>query len=77
MSYTFGVDWMTARRAAPIVYGMLTAVMWIFVKGTVATVVTVVGALALGLMYVVTGPMIARSGEGRDRRRTRGGGQLG
>jgi branched-subunit amino acid ABC-type transport system permease component len=39
-----------------MIYGILTAIMWISVGGTAAVLVSVVGAMLLGLMYVVTSP---------------------
>jgi hypothetical protein len=54
------------RKAAPMVYGIVAVILWIFVKGTVALVFSIVGALLLGLMYVLSSSRRPRS---RPRRR--------
>jgi hypothetical protein len=59
------------RKAAPVVYGMVAAVLWIFAPSGVALVFSIVGALALGLMYVVGGTQIEAEGLGRQRNRDR------
>ena len=41
----------TLDRAIPILYAILVVIMWLTVKGTAATVVTVVGAMLVGLYY--------------------------
>jgi hypothetical protein len=41
----------TLDLAIPMVYGILVAVMYLTVRGTVATVVTVVGAMLVGLYW--------------------------
>lgn len=41
----------TLDLAVPIVYAMLVVVMYLTVGGSAATVVTVVGAMAVGLYF--------------------------
>jgi hypothetical protein len=41
----------TLDVAVPMIYGILVVVMYLVVKGSVATVVTVVGAMLVGLYY--------------------------
>lgn len=44
------------RRVTPMVYGIVVVIAWLTIKGTAATVISVVGAMLVGLMYVVTSP---------------------
>ena len=41
----------TLDTAVPMVYAIIVVIMWLTVKGTTATVVTVVGAMLVGLYY--------------------------
>ncbi len=41
----------TLDTAVPMIYGVLVAVMYLTVKGTPALVVTIVGAMLVGLYY--------------------------
>jgi hypothetical protein len=41
----------TLDAAIPMIYGILVVVMYLVVKGSVATVVTVVGAMLVGLYF--------------------------
>ena len=41
----------TFDSAVPIVYAIVVVIMWLTVKGTAATVVTVAGAMLVGLYY--------------------------
>jgi hypothetical protein len=41
----------TLDLAVPMTYGILVAVMYLTVRGTIATVVTVVGAMLVGLYW--------------------------
>jgi hypothetical protein len=41
----------TLDTAVPMVYAIIVVIMWLTVKGTAATVVTVVGAMLVGLYY--------------------------
>jgi hypothetical protein len=59
------------RRAAPMVYGFVAAALWIFAPGGVALVFSIVGAMLLGLMYVVSAKQIEEEGLGRQRHRDR------
>ncbi|MEO5902230.1 MAG: hypothetical protein ABIR68_19160 [Ilumatobacteraceae bacterium] len=59
------------RRAAPMIYGIIAAILWIFVKGTVALAFSIVGAMLLGLMYALSGEKVERDGLGRQRNRNR------
>lgn len=64
------------RRAAPMLYGIVVVVMWLTVKGKIATIVSVVGAMLLGLMYVMLndhGGEGGVRGRNRDRNRNRDG----
>ncbi len=62
---------MQLRRSAPMVYGIVAALLWIFAPGKVALVVSIAGAMLLGLMYVLTGKQIEDEGLGRQRHRNR------
>lgn len=53
------MDVAMVRRAAPMVYAIVVVVVWLTLQGTMAALVTVVGAMLLGLMYLVTGPRVA------------------
>ena len=64
------MDVAMVRRAAPMVYAIVVVVVWLTLQGTMAALVTVVGAMLLGLMYLVTGPRVAS-----DRRRGRNRGR--
>ena len=59
------------RKAAPVVYGMVAAVLWIFAPVGAALIFSIAGAMALGLMYVISGREIEREGLGRQRNRNR------
>jgi hypothetical protein len=41
----------TLDMAVPMLYGILVVVMYLTVKGSVATVVTIVGAMLVGLYF--------------------------
>ncbi len=58
----------TLHSAVPIVYGIVVVVMWLTVKGTVATVVSVVGAMLVGLYFVVDRRTVPSGPTGPDQR---------
>ncbi len=64
------MDLSTMRRAVPVVYGALIVLVAIFASGALPAVV-IVGALLVGLFYVLTGRAVAASGTGRARNRSR------
>lgn len=64
------MDLHAMRRVLPVVYGLLIVVVAIFAPDALVAVV-VVGAVLLGLFYVLTGRRIAATGAGRDRARRR------
>ncbi len=41
----------TLDMAVPMIYGILVVVMYLTVNGKVATIVTIVGAMLVGLYY--------------------------
>ncbi len=41
----------TLDTAIPMLYAIVVVIMWLTVRGTAATVVTVVGAMLVGLYY--------------------------
>jgi hypothetical protein len=41
----------TLDTAVPMVYGIIVVIMWLTVQGTAALVVTVAGAMLVGLYY--------------------------
>ena len=60
------MDKQMLRRVVPMTYGILVVLVWLTMKGTVATVLTTIGAMLVGLFFVVTSPP---KGEGRTRKR--------
>jgi hypothetical protein len=43
------------RLLIPVTYGLVVALVWLFASATVATAITVVGALIVGFSYVADG----------------------
>ena len=64
------MDLHTTRRVVPVVYGVAIVLVAIFASGALAAVV-IVGAVLVGLFYVLTGRSVAASGAGRNRNRSR------
>jgi hypothetical protein len=60
----------TIRRAAPLIYGLAVLVAVLFAQDALLPVV-IVGAVLLGLVYVVTSGAVAGRGRARNRQRNR------
>jgi len=64
------MDLPTTRRVVPVVYGVVIVLVAILASDALPAVV-VVGAVLVGLFYVLTGSRVAASGRGRARNRSR------
>ncbi len=64
------MDLHTMRRVVPVVYGVVIVLVAIVASGALLATV-VVGAVLVGLFYVLTGRSVAAAGSGRARNRSR------
>jgi hypothetical protein len=64
------MDLPTTRRAVPMVYGVVVVLVALFASDALPAV-SIVGALLVGLFFVLSSRRVVASGVGRDRRRSR------
>lgn len=62
------MDTRRLRLLAPLCYALIIVVAYLVLPGSVATVIVIAGAIALGAMYAVMRP---QDGRGRNRNRNR------
>lgn len=65
------MDIRLARTVLPMVYGIVVGTAYLVLSGSVATVIAIVGAMLLGLFYILGRSSAATDPRGRNRNRNR------